>query len=161
MDIKKSLSTNVGEMGLVYDLKKKFKVVNNREKQMKQRIKLANGFVEEENDLEAENEVLPKQHVLDKMEAEANAPKVKKFRLPKVQVKELGYFIMKYKLNYKLWAKDFKNYDQVTWRQYRAKCRKFMAIPEQFGEWMAEKGLLDDIDPDEPAWKEYCTDDEE
>lgn len=82
-------------MGLVYDIKKKFKAVNYREKQVKQIKKLANGFVEEENDLEA-GKKLPKKHILDELEAEANAPKESKFKLPKVQVKELGYFIDKY-----------------------------------------------------------------
>lgn len=37
-----------------------------------------------------------------------------------------------------------------------------MNIPEQFGDWLDEKGILDeDITPDSSKWKEYCTDDEE
>lgn len=161
LDVKKSLSINLKEMGLVSDIRKKFKTENYREKQTKQIKKLVNGFVEEDNN--EEELYLPKKHIRNKMEEEANAPKESKFRLPKVQVKELGYFIDKYGLNYKMWTKDHKkNYDQLTWRQYRAKCRKFMNIPEQFGEWMDEKGILDDeISLNDPKWKEYCTDDEE
>lgn len=147
-------------MGLVFDIKKKFKVENYRQKQTKQMKMLTNGFIEEDSDLTV-GKKLPKAHILAKMEAEANAPKESKFKLPKVQVKELGYFIEKYGLNYKLWVKDHKNYDQLTWRQYRAKCRKFMNIPEQFGDWLDEKGIFDkDVTPNDPKWKEYSTDDE-
>lgn len=145
-------------MGLVYDVKKNFRVESFKEKHTKQAKILKNGFMEED----IESTKYPKQHVLDKLEAEANVPKESKFKLPKCQVKELGYFIDKYGLNYKLWAKDHKNYDQITWRQYRAKCRKFMNIPDQFSQFLEERDLLDtDISPDDIKWKEYCSDDDE
>lgn len=146
-------------MGLVYDVKKKFKVESFKEKQVKQTKMLQNGFVEEDNEILTD---LPKKHILEQLEEQANAPKEPKFRLPKCQVKELGYYIDKYGLNYKKWTRDHKNVDQVTWRQFRAKCRKLMNIPEQFSKFLEERNLLDkDISPDDPKWKEYCSDDEE
>lgn len=146
-------------MGLVYDVKKRFKVESFKEQQTKQIKKLSNGFVEE--DIEQQNQEVPNKHVLEKLEAIANAPKESKFRLPKCQVKELGYYIDKYGLNYKRWVKDHKNIDQVTWRQFRGKCRKLMNIPEQFSKFLEERGLLDsDISPNDVKWKEYCSDDE-
>lgn len=160
MERNKALATNISEMGLVYDVKKKFKVESFKEKQLKQVKMLENGFVEE--DIDGDVGELPKQYVLDQLEAQANAPKEKKFKLPKCQVKELSYYMDKYGLNYKKWTRDHKNYDQMTWRQFRARCRKLMNIPEQFSQYLEARNLLDsDISPDDPKWKEYCTDDEE
>lgn len=53
-------------------------------------------------------------------------------------------------------VKDEKNYDQETWKQFRAKIRKFMSIPEQFNKYLESRNLnADDLD-----WTEYSTDDE-
>jgi DNA-directed RNA polymerase subunit M/transcription elongation factor TFIIS len=159
MDRNKAMAKNISEMGLVFDVKKNYKVESFKEKQVKQVKQLKNGFVEEDNESSAP---LPKQHVLDQLEEQANAPKESKFRLPKCQVKELGYYIDKYGLNYKKWTRDHKNVDQLTWRQFRAKSRKLMNIPDQFSEFLEDRNLLDtDVSPDDPKWKEYCTDDED
>ncbi len=53
-------------------------------------------------------------------------------------------------------VKDEKNYDQETWRQFRAKIRKFMSIPEQFNVYLKQRNL----DPDNLAWSECESDDE-
>lgn len=147
-------------MGIVYDIKKKFKIESFKEKQTKQVKRLANGFIEENQ----EEVQLPttKRHVLEQFEKEANAPKVSKFRLPKCQIKEISYFMERYGLNYSLWTKDSKNFNQLTWRQYRAKCRKFMNISEQFGAYLEERNLVEsEINADDPKWKEFCSSDED
>lgn len=61
-----------------------------------------------------------------------------------------------YGLNYKAMVKDQKNYDQETWRQFRAKIRKFMSIPEQFNVYVKQRKL----DPENLGWTE-CNSDEE
>lgn len=60
----------------------------------------------------------------------------------------------KYKLNYKAMVMDKQNYDQWTWKQFRAKCRRFMSIPEQFDLYLQSKNLTS-ID-----WSEYESDSE-
>lgn len=62
----------------------------------------------------------------------------------------------KYKLNYNKMVYDQKNYDQWTWKQFRAKCRKFMSIPQQFDEYLQSRNLSrDGLD-----WDEYSSDSE-
>lgn len=51
---------------------------------------------------------------------------------------------------------DKKNYDQWTWKQFRAKCRKFMSIPEQFDIYLQSKNL----DKNTLDWTEYESDSE-
>lgn len=53
-------------------------------------------------------------------------------------------------------VKDEKNYDQETWRQFRAKIRKFMSIPEQFDVYVKQRNL----DPEHLGWSEYKSDDD-
>lgn len=62
----------------------------------------------------------------------------------------------KYKLNYKAMVTDKKNYDQWTWKQFRAKCRRLMTIPEQFNVYLNSKQL----DTDSFDWVEYDSDSE-
>jgi hypothetical protein len=100
-----------------------------------------------------------KQHVVDGLEKDAKELRESKFRLPKGQIKFISYLIDKYGLDYKKMVKDFKNYDQSTWRQLRAKCRKFMSIPDHFSKYLSERDLVDiDIDPNDPKWQETNTD---
>jgi hypothetical protein len=41
----------------------------------------------------------------------------------------------------------------------RAKCRKFMSIPDHFSKYLIERDLVDtDIDPNDPKWQEHNTD---
>lgn len=62
----------------------------------------------------------------------------------------------KHHLNYKAMAADKKNYEQFTWKQFRAKCRKLMSIPEQFDVYLQSKNL----DKDSLNWVEYESDSE-
>lgn len=77
-------------------------------------------------------------------------------RLPKGVVSFAGEMLLKYGLNYAAMAKDEKNYDQETWRQFRSKLRKFMCIAEQFGPFLAQN----EVDITQLDLDEYCTDDE-
>lgn len=57
--------------------------------------------------------------------------------------------------------KDSKNYNQETWRQLRAKVKKFLSIPQQCTEFLKEQGILDNkLDPKDPRWKEPDSDDD-
>ena len=57
-------------------------------------------------------------------------------------------------------AKDKKNYYQLTWRQIRAKINTFKNIPEQYAEYLLEKGeiILDDPTPLEETKKQIASD---
>lgn len=78
------------------------------------------------------------------------------YRLPKGIANFASYLLDKYQLNYQEMVKDEKNYDQETWKQFRAKIRKFMSIPEQFNKYLESRNLsADDLN-----WTEYSTDDE-
>lgn len=146
-------------MGLIYDVNKALPVPNYKSMRMKKN-KVDHGFVEQDqSDSEEEAFAHPKQEVADELEKKAKALRESKFRLPKGIVKFVAYLIDKYGLDYKKMAKDPKNYDQETWRQLRAKCRKFMSIPEHFSKFLEERDLVDcDIDPEDPKWKETNTD---
>lgn len=78
-------------------------------------------------------------------------------RLPKGIVALLGHMMDKYKLNYKAMVMDKKNYDQWTWKQFRAKCRRFIGIPEQFDLYLQSRNLEDKVLLD---WHEYESDSE-
>lgn len=62
----------------------------------------------------------------------------------------------KHQLNYAAMVRDKKNYDQWTWKQFRAKIRKFMSIPEQFDPYLSSR----DLDGNKLDWIEYISDDE-
>lgn len=78
------------------------------------------------------------------------------FRLPKGVVTHLSKMMDKYKLNYKAMVMDKQNYDQWTWKQFRAKCRRFMSIPEQFDIYLQSRNL----DENTLDWIEYESDSE-
>lgn len=144
-------------MGIVYDVNKAMPVPNYKSERTKKK-KVDHGFVEEDQSDE-EAGAFPKQEVAEELEKKAKALRESKVRLPKGIIKFVTYLIDKYGLDYKKMAKDSKNYDQETWRQLRAKCRKFMSIPEHFSKYLEERDLVDcDIDPEDPKWKESNTD---
>lgn len=152
----KTLTTNLKEIGLGYDPNLVIPIRNSKQERLKL-IKQLNGFVEEDNiapDDEAQQQRRPKGFVMGQLEADANALRVSNFRLPKGVVAHLSYMLDKHRLNYSAMKFDAKNYDQWTWKQFRAKIRKFMSIPEQFAQYLSERNL-DSVD-----WEEYCTDDE-
>lgn len=156
-DNRKTLNRNINDMGLVFNVNKSLGLPNNK----RDRVKLANGFFEEEqSDSEQKPmRVAPKNHVAEELQKDAKALRESKFKLPKGQVKWIAYLMDSYGLNYKEMAKDKKNYDQETWRQLRAKCRKLMTIPSQFAKYLSERNLLEvDIDSNDPRWQEAETD---
>lgn len=128
----KSTRHNLGDMGLAYDANEALKIPG----------------VEREfrhDDCEAEDEkksasVPPKISVAATLEAEANAPRERMFRLPNQQVQFLTYLMDKYGEDYKAMARDKKNHYQLTWRQIRAKINTFKGIPEQYAEYLLKKG---------------------
>lgn len=69
-------------MGLVFDANKAIKMPNNKEERLKAAKRLVNGFVEE--DMETETQEIKKQptklHVRTKLEEDARALRVSKFR---------------------------------------------------------------------------------
>lgn len=92
-----------------------------------------------------ENELdIPKKHVVEALEQDARAPRAKLFRLPKSQVEWVTYLMDKYGTDYKAMARDRKNYNQETWKQLRAKIRRFKSIPEQYSKYLEGKGLATD-----------------
>lgn len=166
--MRKTLTTNIDDMGLVFNVNKSLGMPNHKSDRVKL-VKMVNGFVEEDlsgnesgqedEDTQAIKKAFPKQHVVDDLEKDAKLLRESKFRLPKGQIKLISYFMDKYGLDYKKMAKDFKNYDQETWRQLRAKCRKFMSIPEHFSKYLSERDLVDcEIDPKDSRWLETNTD---
>lgn len=158
MDKRTTLTTNINQMGLVYDVNKALPVPSYKFERVKKK-KVDHGFVEEDQSGSEEEAAHPKQEVANELEKKAKALRESKFRLPKGIIKFVSYLIDKYGLDYKKMAKDPKNYDQETWRQLRAKCRKFMSIPEHFSKYLEERDLVDcDIDPEDPKWKENNTD---
>ncbi|KAF4521212.1 hypothetical protein B566_EDAN010751 [Ephemera danica] len=79
----------------------------------------------------------PRLAVALRLENESKERKRKTLRLSQMMVDRLGYFIDKYKDDYKAMTRDKLNYDQHTWRQLRAQIKKFMGIPEQWNEYWA------------------------
>lgn len=76
------------------------------------------------------------------------------FRLPKGQVEFITYLLDKYGHDYKAMVKDKKNYYQETWKQLRAKIKTFMGIPQQYGEYLKARGLLDKEEDEEELKKQ-------
>lgn len=151
-------------MGIVFDANKALGIPNAKKEHQKI-TRIMNGFVEEDltssEDEVATTDDRPKKHVAEILEAESKEHVESKFRLPKGICKEVANYIDQYGLNYKLMAKDPKNYYQETWRQIRAKVRKFMSIPDHFSQYLADRDLLEEeIDEDDPRWKEAETDDD-
>lgn len=91
----------------------------------------------EENKLKAS-----KSFVMEQLEKDAKAPRVRKLRLPNSQVEWLTYLLNKYGSDYKAMARDKKNYYQETWKQIRAKIKQFRGIPEQFEEYLKSRKNL-------------------
>lgn len=93
-------------------------------------------------EVNAEGETLaPKKYIAEALEQEAKAPRVKRFRLPNSQVDWITYLMDKYGTDYKAMARDKKNYNQETWKQLRAKIKRFQSIPEQYSKYLEQRGL--------------------
>ncbi|RZC32416.1 Nop16 domain containing protein [Asbolus verrucosus] len=137
-DKRKSVQTNMEEMGLSYDPNKTIKIPSN-----KQKLKVS--ITSNTNDWNEERiEAKPtKCYVAEALETDAKAPRVKMFRLPKSQVQWVTYLMDKYGQDYKAMARDTKNYNQETWKQIRAKIKKFKNIPEQYSGYLKERNLTE------------------
>ncbi|XP_058450059.1 nucleolar protein 16 [Malaya genurostris] len=168
LDRRQKLTSNIRQMGLAFDVNKAIPVPNAKRERL-QVAKYVNGFLEEDivksekPKTKQSKRKLSKIHVRHQLEKEANEYVESRFRLPKGQVQTITEFIDAHGFNYKAMARDRRNYYQDTWRQMRQKVRKFLSIPEQCTPYLERKGWLDcDMeDPNDPRWKEYCTDDEE
>lgn len=138
----KSVRKNLEEMGLSYDPNETIKIPKTKDKLKSIQI-MGKPFLNNEWDVEDVKEpiILAKGYIVNKLEEDAKAPRVKLFRLPKRQVEWITYLMDKYDTNYKAMVKDKKNYNQETWRQLRAKINKFKSIPEQYGAYLKERGL--------------------
>ncbi|XP_015184125.1 PREDICTED: nucleolar protein 16 [Polistes dominula] len=141
-EITKSTRSNLKEMGLVYDPNKNLKIPNIKQdllQQVKEKF-MENGM---EVDSDDENEDIKKTpakiHVAQALERDAKAPRERRFRLPNGQVEFITYLLDKYGEDYKAMARDKKNYNQLTWKQIRAKIKTFKGIPEQYNEYLSKK----------------------
>ncbi|XP_031635674.1 nucleolar protein 16 [Contarinia nasturtii] len=152
---RKTITANLKDIGLGWDPNKIIKIPNAHAERV-QVIKKMHGFVEEENTVEPKPVNRSKGFVMEQMEADANALRESNFRLPKGVVAHITYMMDKHKLNYKAMVLDQKNYDQWTWKQFRAKCRKLMSIPEQFENYLQSRNL----DENSFDWIEYESDSE-
>ncbi|CAG9761522.1 unnamed protein product [Ceutorhynchus assimilis] len=148
-DQKKSVQGNLEEMGLSYDPNLTI-AIPKRKKQLKEAL----GAVDDDSQKEDPQEP-KKKFVAQALEADAKAPREKRFRLPKGQVEWITYLMKKYGNDYRGMARDSKNYYQETWKQLRQKIRSFKKIPEQYERYLKENGL-ERVESDE----ETMTDDE-
>jgi antitoxin component HigA of HigAB toxin-antitoxin module len=137
-DRRKSVQTNLEEMGLSYDPNKTIKIPSNKQK-LKASV-TSNVDAWEEENVEA---TPTKVFVAEALETEARAPRVKMFKLPKGQVQWITYLMDKYGKDYKAMARDKKNYQQETWKQLRAKIKRFKSIPEQYSVYLKERNLTE------------------
>ncbi|RVE54225.1 hypothetical protein evm_001052 [Chilo suppressalis] len=142
-DHKKSTLRNLKEMGLANDPNKVLKISNFKQDQLKKAKKITKQESESEEEIEKKPKIPPKFDVVHKLEKEANAPRERKFMLPKGQVEFITYLLDKYGHDYKAMSRDKKNYYQETWKQLRAKVKTFMGIPKQYAEYLKSRGLID------------------
>ncbi|KAK9307374.1 hypothetical protein QLX08_002269 [Tetragonisca angustula] len=137
----KSTRTNLNQMGLAYNPNDALQIPNTKRELIKEVLKKKNE--NDEDKLQTEEEdvemVPPKVHVAQELEAEAKVPRRKMFKLPNSQVYFLTYLMDKYGEDYKAMALDRKNYNQLTWKQIRAKIKIFKGIPEQYSEYLQNK----------------------
>ncbi|KAK3915112.1 Nucleolar protein 16 [Frankliniella fusca] len=130
----KSIKENLSNMGLSYDPNATLKIPTSKEL-------LEPVFSEDKRENTSDIELLApiKAHVAEELEAEAKAPRVKKFELPKGQVMYLSYLIDKYGDDFKAMARDSKNIYQETWKQIRSKIRTFQNIPSQWDAYLESR----------------------
>lgn len=134
-----STRRNLEQMGLTYDPNHILQIPNPKEKIIE---KMKQNSEWEEESLDEEHGIVKKpikSHVAEALRAEAYAPRERLFRLPNSQVQFLTYLMDKYGEDYKAMTRDKKNYNQLTWKQIRAKIKIFKGIPEQYNEYLQKK----------------------
>ncbi|XP_076231950.1 nucleolar protein 16 [Calliopsis andreniformis] len=141
-EVTKSTRTNLYDMGLAYNPNEILKIPNAK-KEVIQDAKRK--VIDSENMSESEEEEVIKEptkgHIAKKLLAEAKTPRQRLLRLPNNQVHFLTYLMDKYGEDYKAMARDKKNYNQLTWKQIRAKIKMFKGIPEQYNEYLQSKNV--------------------
>ncbi|KAL1517755.1 hypothetical protein ABEB36_001481 [Hypothenemus hampei] len=154
-DQDKSVQANLEDMGLSYDPNKTIDIPK-RKKQVQEALGFKECTFEQEEEENVPKSTIPeKKYVAEVLEANAKAPREKRFRLPKSQVEWITYLLKKYGSDYKAMAKDSKNYYQETWKQLRQKVRTFRKIPAQYSKYLEETGAQpiesdkDDMSDDE------------
>nr|XP_033329672.1 nucleolar protein 16 [Megalopta genalis] len=139
-EVTMSTRTNLKQMGLTYDPNETLKIPNVKWDLIKDAkckiVEPSEGGWLEEEDVNVEP---MKGHVAKELETEARAPREKLFRLPNSVVNFLTYLMDKHGEDYKAMARDKKNYDQMTWKQIRAKIKMFKGIPEQYNKYLESK----------------------
>ncbi|CAG9818798.1 unnamed protein product [Phaedon cochleariae] len=151
---KKSIETNLIEMGLSYDPNKTIKIPKSKT-ELKAFLKSNKG---EWNETQIEEMDMPtrpdKKQVVTILEEEAKAPRQRKIRLPNSIVEWVTYLMNKYGNDFKAMERDKKNYNQETWKQIRQKIRRFLSIPEQCNKYK------EDINFSVFDFSEHISDDE-
>ncbi|KAJ8924831.1 hypothetical protein NQ315_000985 [Exocentrus adspersus] len=137
----KSVETNLKEMGLSYDPNKTLEIPNTKKEFKASLLSNENDWEETTVEEEPTQPISSKLHVAEALEADAKAPRERRFQLPKGQVEWITYLMKKYGKDYKAMARDKKNYNQETWKQIRQKIRRFRTIPAQYKKYLEENGL--------------------
>lgn len=135
-EVTKSTRSNLSQMGLAYDPNEILEIPSNK-RQLVEKFTVDN--LENVSEIEDVDMTPAKVHVAQELEAEARAPRKRVFKLPNNQVQFLTYLMDKYEEDYKAMARDKKNYDQLTWKQIRAKIKVFKGIPEQYNAYLQTK----------------------
>lgn len=97
--------------------------------------------MDKKNKKKAKKSKAPRAEVAEKLEENATALRESGFRFSKGQAEMMGYYLDKYQLDYKKMVRDPKNYYQETWRQLRAKIRRFLGIPEHVDAYLKERNM--------------------
>uniref|UniRef100_A0A182PG06 Nucleolar protein 16 n=1 Tax=Anopheles epiroticus TaxID=199890 RepID=A0A182PG06_9DIPT len=157
---RKQPEKNIRDMGLAYDVNRAIPIPNVKRQIKEMELELSGQKVS--SDKASSSKVHPKQYVAARLEEDANEFAGTRFRMARSMVRFITAMIDRHGFNYQAMARDRQNYEQETWRQFRSKVRKFLRIPEQCTPYLEEKGWIDcDMnDPNDPRWKEFCTDDE-
>ncbi|XP_018569503.1 nucleolar protein 16 [Anoplophora glabripennis] len=134
----KSVETNLTEMGLSYNPNKTIKIPNSKKEFKASLLSNKNDWNETVVEEQPSKEKL---QVVEVLEADAKAPRERRFQLPKGQVEWITYLMKKYGKDYKAMARDIKNYNQETWKQIRQKIKRFKRIPQQYSKYLEENNL--------------------
>ncbi|XP_053986786.1 nucleolar protein 16 [Hylaeus anthracinus] len=139
-EVTMSTRSNLKQMGLAYDSNEVLKIPNaKRELIKKVKRKLIDSEDISDDEEENMNMETEKSHIAKELEADAKAPRIRTFKLPNNQVQFLTYLMDKYGEDYEAMARDKKNYNQLTWKQIRAKIKVFKGIPEQYNQYLQNK----------------------
>ncbi|OAD59177.1 Nucleolar protein 16, partial [Eufriesea mexicana] len=138
-EVTQSTRTNLKQMGLAYDANEVVNIPNTKNEIIENIITRSVNTADTKLQ-DKDVEMIPvKLHVVQELETEAKAQRRRMFRLPNNQVHFLTYLMDKYGEDYKAMALDRKNYNQLTWKQIRAKIKIFKGIPEQYNEYLQNK----------------------